>query len=64
MIKLKGFFVFVYFVLAFYLLNSALSFISMPEFILNVDKWIVAVSGLFLVIGGIKFLRMRRDRVF
>jgi hypothetical protein len=52
----------VYLVLALYLINNALNFISLPEFFVKIDSWILFLGGLFLIIGGINSLRMRRYR--
>ena len=47
----------VYVVFGLYFINSTFNFISLPEFILNIDKWIVLVGGVLIVAGGINYLR-------
>ncbi len=49
-----------YLILAFYLINNALVFISLPEFFVKIDKWILVISGLFLIFGGVNLLRLKR----
>lgn len=51
----------VYLVLALYFLNSAFSFIILPDFFTKIDKWIVFLGAIFLVLGGISHMRMRRN---
>jgi len=50
----------VYLVLGLYVLNSALSFISLPEIFMSIDKWILVISGALLILGGINFLRLKK----
>ncbi len=47
----------VYFIFGLYLINSAFDFISLPTFILNLDKWIVFIGGILIIVGGINYLR-------
>jgi len=57
----KGTLVFVvYLILGLYLINSAFLFVKIPAVILSVDKWIGFLGGLFLILGGINFLRLKR----
>lgn len=58
--KGSGILVVVYFVLALYLINVAIGFIALPEFFSKIDKWIVLLGGIFLVLGGINSLRLKR----
>ncbi|MGY4884623.1 MAG: hypothetical protein ACP5NZ_03535 [Nanobdellota archaeon] len=57
------FFFILYLLLGVYFLNSGLNFINMPDFLTNIDRWIVFVGGIFLVFGAINFLRARRTTV-
>jgi hypothetical protein len=50
----------VYLILAVYFLNSALSFFTLPAFFAKIDRWILFFGGVFLVFGGINFLKNRR----
>ena len=57
----KSVFLFLLFlVFGLYLINSGLSFVTMPSFILGIDKWIVLFSGVLLIIGGFMYY-MRRS---
>ena len=49
-----------YLVLGLYLINVAINFINIPEFFLKIDKWIIFLGGVFLIFGGINFLRVNR----
>jgi len=46
-------------VLGLYLINSSLGFITFPKFILDIDKWIVLLSGVLLIIGGFMYYMKR-----
>ena len=55
--KKKNIFVFlIYFVFGFYFINSTFNFVIFPEFILNVDKWLILIGGILIVFGGINYL--------
>ena len=47
----------VYLIFGLYFINSAFSFITLPEFFDNIDKWITLVAGILLIIGGINYSR-------
>jgi predicted membrane channel-forming protein YqfA (hemolysin III family) len=49
-----------YVILGLYLINVAINFINIPEFLLKIDKWILFLGGVFLIFGGINFLRVNR----
>jgi len=58
--KRKSFFLFLVFVIfGLYMVNSGLSFITMPSFILSIDNWLTLISGALLIIGGFMYY-MRR----
>lgn len=50
----------VYLVLALYFVNVPFQFVKTPDTILSVEKWIIFLGGLFLVLGGINFLKSKR----
>ena len=56
----KIFFI-VYLIIAVYLANISLSFINLPEFITNLDNWIILIAGILVLIGGINHLRLRKN---
>jgi len=59
---LQGIILIIYFILGLYLINSALEFVVIPGFILSIEKWILLVSGIFLILGAINYKRAsRRD---
>ena len=50
----------VYLVFGLYLINMFFSFITMPEFITNLDNLIILVAGILVILGGINHLRLRK----
>jgi len=58
--KGRGIFVAVYFILALYFVNGALNFINLPGFFAKADKWILLIGGIFLILGGVNSMRMKR----
>lgn len=56
-----GFVMFIlYVVFALYLINKAINFISLPASFASIDKWISLVAGIFLILGGINSMRIKR----
>ena len=56
-----GSFMFViYVILALYFINNAFAFIVLPEFFVTINKWILLLGGIFLVLGGINSMRIKR----
>ena len=51
------FFFFLSLLFGLYFINSTFSFISLPEFILNIDKWIIFVGGILIILGAFNYLR-------
>ena len=47
----------VYLIFGLYFINSAFNFITLPEFVFSVDKWIIFIGGILIVVGGINYLR-------
>ena len=53
----------IYLLFGIYFINSAFSFIKLPDFFLKIDKWILLVGGLLIVLGAINYFRItRRNR--
>jgi predicted membrane channel-forming protein YqfA (hemolysin III family) len=52
----------VYLLFGLYLINSSFSLISMPDFIQSIDNWIIFVTGVLVIIGGMKYLRRSPPR--
>lgn len=48
----------VYLVFGIYFINSAFNFITLPDFILNLEKWITLVGGFLILVGGINQIRV------
>ncbi len=46
----------IYLVVGLYLLNYPFNFITMPSFIVSIEKWILFIGGILVIIGGIKYL--------
>jgi len=57
----KSFPLFLLFVIfGLYLINSGLGFITLPSFILNIDKWLKIISGALLILGGLLYFMQKR----
>ena len=52
---LLGFIVFLVF--GAYLINMPFSFLTIPEFISKMDKWISFLAGALLIVGGFYYLK-------
>jgi predicted membrane channel-forming protein YqfA (hemolysin III family) len=55
---------FVYLIFGLYLLNSSFNFITMPAFIQSIENWLVLISGVLVIIGGINYLRASRKKYY
>jgi hypothetical protein len=49
-----------YLVVALYSLNYPFQILKIPQYISIADPWIIFVSGVLLVLGGISFYRVGR----
>jgi len=54
----------VYIIFGLYLLNFSFSFITMPAFIQSMESWLILISGVLVIIGGINYLRTSRRRFY
>lgn len=52
----------VYLVFGAYLINSVFGFYPMPKIISNFDKWVIAIGGVLIIIGGFNFLRIKKTQ--
>lgn len=52
-----------YLIFGLYFVNSAFSFINIPDAFLEFDKWIIFVGGILILIGGINYFRARKKSV-
>jgi len=52
MVKLGFIVSLIYILLGAYLLNLAFSFVTVPEMILGLEKWILVIAGIFLILGA------------
>jgi len=50
----------IYLLFGIYFINSALSFINLPEFFSKIDKWIVLIGGFLIIFGAINYFRITR----
>ena len=50
----------IYLVIALYLTNMSFGFITMPEFVMNFDKWVILLGAVLVFLGGINHLRVRK----
>jgi len=51
-------------IIGVYLINAGLNFIVLPEFFLSVNKWIIALGGGLLIIGGLMSMKGNSDKHF
>ena len=51
----------VYLIFGLYLINLFFNFITIPEFILNVNDIIFLIAGILIILGGINHLRLRKN---
>lgn len=49
-----------YFIFGLYFVNSTFNFISLPQSILNFDKWMRLIGGILIFIGAINYFRASR----
>jgi len=54
-----GFFI-IYLLFGLYLLNLTLTFIKLPEPIHVIDKFVIAIGGILIILGGINHIRASR----
>ncbi|MCK5624494.1 hypothetical protein KAI04_01500 [Candidatus Pacearchaeota archaeon] len=52
----------VYLVFGLYFLNLSLGFIIFPEFITQLDKWIILVGAILIILGAINYFRVSKVR--
>lgn len=61
--KLKAYFFLIYLVFALYLVNKTFSFIILPQFILDQEKWIFLATALLLLWGGYRSLKLKKKEM-
>jgi len=52
----------IYVALGLYFINFAFSFVTLPKFVLEINKWIFFVGGVLIFIGAINSLKKKRKR--
>ncbi len=52
----------VYSIFGFYLINSPLNIVQIPEIISQFDSWIIFVGGILVLIGGINHFRVGKSK--
>ena len=52
-----------YLIFGAYLINSVLEFYPIPEIVSNFDKWLIAVGGVMIIIGGFNFLKNPKESI-
>ena len=63
MARFRSNIVFIFFILlGVYLINHGLSLIPLPEYLVELQGIIFTVSGILLIFGGFKFLKLRNRR--
>lgn len=53
--RLFGFLI--YIVFGLYFINYSFAFYTLPDFVSEINKWIILVGGFLIIIGGINYLR-------
>ena len=53
----------VYLIFGAYLINSVFEFYPIPEIVSNFDKWLIAVGGVMIIIGGFNFLKNPKESI-
>jgi len=51
-----------YLVLGLYFLNFPIGYIEIPEYITTFNNWIIFAGGIFIIFGGINFLRVSNKK--
>ncbi len=46
----------IYLIIGLYFLNFPFGWVTMPEFIKGIEKWIIFAGGILVIIGGVKYL--------
>jgi len=54
----------VYLIFGLYLINSSFNFITMPAFIQSIESWLILISGVLVIIGGINYLRASKRKYY
>ena len=47
----------IYLIIALYVLNMAFNFVKLPDFFLQVSKWILVIAGALIIVDSFRFLR-------
>lgn len=47
-----------YLALGLYFLNFQIGYVEIPDYISVYDNWIIFAGGIFIILGGINFLRL------
>jgi len=50
----------VYLIIAIYLVNMSIIFITLPEIVTNLDNWVILIAAVLVFLGGINHLRLRK----
>lgn len=59
----SGFIVFlISLILGLYFLNVTFAFYALPESLEGLNKWISAIGGILIILGGINYWRLERHR--
>ena len=54
------FFVVFYLIIGIYFLNYPFNLIPIPSFVSGFNKWIIFISGIFMIIGAVNSIRVGR----
>jgi hypothetical protein len=55
----KWFFV-IHLIFGLYFINFTFNYITLPEFFLDIEKWIFFVGGVLILISGFHYLRSKK----
>jgi len=50
----------IHLIIGIYLLNVLIDFIPVPEVIFDYNSWIIFVGGVFVIMGGINYFRVKK----
>lgn len=65
MMNKKGGYTFlVYIIFALYFINKSLSLITLPQIILDQDKWIVLIGAVLILWGGYRSMKLKEKESY
>lgn len=56
----KFFWFLIYVVVGAYLVNSQIEFLEIPEFVVNLESWIIIFAGILLLFAAVNIFRIHK----